>query len=104
MRPGNEKIGLRYGARIKIAEIPPGPPVLSTLVAEIYGPDEDGQIGTARDVKRIFETTAGVVDVDWYVEDDQKKFTFDVDKEKAAENGISTEAVIPNTEDRARAG
>lgn len=92
LRPGIEKIGDRYGARIKIAEIPPGPPVLSTLVAEIYGPNEDGQIRIAMDVRKIFQSTGGVVDVDWYVEDDQKKITFDVDKEKAAENGISTEA------------
>jgi multidrug efflux pump subunit AcrB len=92
LRPAIKSIGDKYGARIKIAEIPPGPPVLSTLVAEIYGPDEKGQIAIARDVKHIFETTGGVVDVDWYVEADQKKFTFAVDKEKAAENGISTEA------------
>ena len=92
LRPEIKKIGDKYGARIKIAEIPPGPPVLSTLVAEIYGPDEKGQIAIARDVKHIFETTGGVVDVDWFVEADQKKFTFAVDKEKAAENGISTEA------------
>ena len=92
LRPEIKKIGDKYGARIKIAEIPPGPPVLSTLVAEIYGPDEKGQIAIARNVKHIFETTGGVVDVDWFVEADQKKFTFAVDKEKAAENGISTEA------------
>jgi multidrug efflux pump subunit AcrB len=92
LRPGIVMIGNRFGANIKIAEIPPGPPVLSTLVAEIYGPEEEGQIRIAGDVKGIFETTGGVVDVDWYVEAEQKKFTFEVDKEKAAESGISTEA------------
>ncbi|HTR45029.1 MAG TPA: efflux RND transporter permease subunit, partial [Thermodesulfovibrionales bacterium] len=92
VRPGLKKIGDRYGARIKVAEIPPGPPVLSTLVAEIYGPDTKRQIGIAGEIKEIFEKTEGVVDVDWYVEDDQKKLTFEVDKEKAALNGIATEA------------
>jgi multidrug efflux pump subunit AcrB len=93
MRPGLEKIAAPYGARIKVAEIPPGPPVLSTLVAEIYGPDSGRQIEIASRVKEIFETTEGVVDVDWYVEEDQRKITFEVDKVKAAESGVSTEAV-----------
>ncbi len=92
LRPELKRIGDKYGARIKVAETPPGPPVLSTLVAEIYGPDTKRQIGIARQIKDIFAKTPGVVDVDWYVEDDQKKFTFEVDKEKAALNGISTEA------------
>ena len=93
LRPGIKRIGDKYHARIKVVEIPPGPPVLSTLVAEVYGPDFDRQIGIARDIKEIFRGTGGVVDVDWYVEDDREKTTFDVDKEKAAYNGISTETV-----------
>jgi multidrug efflux pump subunit AcrB len=92
VRPELKKIGDRYGARIKVAEIPPGPPVLSTLVAEVYGPDTKRQIGIAQEIKDIFKKTDGVVDVDWYVEADQKKLTFEVDKEKAALNGITTEA------------
>lgn len=93
LRPGLKKIANPYGASIKVAEIPPGPPVLSTLVAEIYGPDTKGQIEVARQVKEVFENTEGVVDVDWYVEDDQKKIVFEVDREKASFNGISTETV-----------
>ena len=92
IRPELKKITDRYNARLKVAEIPPGPPVLSTLVAEVYGPDTARQIAIAKDIKKIFRETEGVVDVDWYVEDDQKKITFDVDKEKAARNGITTEA------------
>jgi multidrug efflux pump subunit AcrB len=92
LRPELKRVGDKYGARIKVAEIPPGPPVLSTLVAEVYGPDTKRQIEIAKDIKEIFTKTPGVVDVDWYVEDDQKKFTFEIDKEKAAFNGISTEA------------
>ncbi len=94
IRPEIEKIGERFKVRsIKIVEIPPGPPVLSTLVAEVYGPHFNRQIDIARQIKDIFSKTRGVVDIDWYMEDDQKKMTFDVDKEKAAYNGISTEDV-----------
>jgi len=93
LRPALKRIGDKYGARIKVAEIPPGPPVLSTLVAEVYGPEPKRQIEIAREIRGIFEKTEGVVDVDWYVEDDQKKISFEVDKEKAAYHGISTEAV-----------
>lgn len=89
IRPGIKEIGDRYGASIKIAEVPPGPPVLSTLVAEIYGPDHGRQIEIARQIKGVFQETEGVVDVDWYVEDDQKKVVFEVDKEKAAYNGVN---------------
>jgi multidrug efflux pump subunit AcrB len=93
LRPEIKKIGDKYNARIKVVEIPPGPPVLSTLVAEVYGPDFNRQIDIARQIKNVFEDTKGVVDVDWYVEDDQKKLLFEVDKEKAAYNGIDTEKV-----------
>jgi multidrug efflux pump subunit AcrB len=93
LRPELKKIADQYHARIKIAEIPPGPPVLSTLVAEVYGPDLQRQTEIARKIRDIFEKTDGVVDVDWYVEDDQKKVIFDLDKEKAAQHGITTEAV-----------
>jgi multidrug efflux pump subunit AcrB len=93
LRPPLQEIGDRYGASIKVAEIPPGPPVLSTLVAEVYGPDPERRIEIAAAIKKIFSETDGVVDVDWYVEADQKKLTFVVDKDKAAAHGISTEAV-----------
>ncbi|MBI5076397.1 MAG: efflux RND transporter permease subunit [Nitrospirae bacterium] len=93
LRPGLKRIADRYHARLKVAEIPPGPPVLSTLVAEVYGPDLQRQTVIAGSVRDIFEKTDGVVDVDWYVEDDQQKITFDVDRDKAGQHGISTEAV-----------
>jgi multidrug efflux pump subunit AcrB len=93
LRPEIQRIAALYGANVKIAEIPPGPPVLQTLVAEIYGPDYQRQIQIARRVKEIFEKTDGVVDVDWYVEDDQPKVIFSVDREKAALNGVSVEQV-----------
>ncbi|HEY0469694.1 MAG TPA: efflux RND transporter permease subunit [Polyangiaceae bacterium] len=87
-------IARRTGARIKIAEVPPGPPVLETLVAEIYGPDYERQIQVARQVRSIMDDTTGVVDVDWYVEDDQPKNRFVVDKEKAALSGVSEAEIV----------
>jgi multidrug efflux pump subunit AcrB len=86
-------IAKEHGARIKVAEVPPGPPVLQTLVAEIYGPKEEGREKLASQVLSIFDNTPGVVDADWYVEDAQPKQTWRVDREKAALNGISTEDV-----------
>ncbi len=85
-----QEIAALHGAAVKIAEVPPGPPVLSTLVAEIYGPDFEGRVAVARQVKEIFETTPGVVDIDWYVEDDQRQYNFVVDKDRAAVRGVST--------------
>jgi multidrug efflux pump subunit AcrB len=67
--------------------------VLSTLVAEIYGPEYDRQIEVASQIKSIFSTTEGVVDVDWYVEADQDKYVFAVDREKASLTGVSAEAI-----------
>ncbi|HEV8493129.1 MAG TPA: efflux RND transporter permease subunit [Candidatus Angelobacter sp.] len=89
LRPGLQRIGERFGARIKVSEVPPGPPVLQTLVAEIYGPDRNGQIALANKVKDIFHHTPGVVDVDWYVEDPQSKYNIQVDLDKAALHGVS---------------
>jgi len=86
-------IAERYGARIKVAEVPPGPPVLETLVAEVYGPVMERRIALARQMRDLFKQTKGVVDVDWYVEDDQTKYRLLVDEEKAALNGISQDDV-----------
>jgi len=88
-----QPIAERYGARIKVAEVPPGPPVLETLVAEVYGPSMDRRIELARQIRDLFKQTKGVVDVDWYVEDDQPKYNLCVDEEKAAINGISEDDI-----------
>ena len=96
MRGPIERIARAAGAAVKIAEVPPGPPVLSTLVAEVYGPTDEARLATAREVKRIFERTAGVVDVDWFVEAPQEKRTFVVDREKAALAGVP-EAQVART-------
>jgi multidrug efflux pump subunit AcrB len=87
-------IAQRSGARIKVAEVPPGPPVLETMVAEIYGPDYGRQIEVAKQIRDKMEKMPGVVDVDWYVEDDQPKYRFVVDKEKAALSGVSEAEIV----------
>jgi multidrug efflux pump subunit AcrB len=93
LRPELDKIATPFGARIKVAEVPPGPPVLQTLVAEIYGPDYKGQIQVAKQIKQVFQQTPGVVDVDWYVEDPQTKYDIKVDLDKAALHGVSAAEV-----------
>ncbi|MFB3812836.1 MAG: efflux RND transporter permease subunit [Terriglobales bacterium] len=89
LRPELQKIGLAYGARVKVSEVPPGPPVLATLVAEVYGPTHEGRVELAAKIKRILETTPGVVDIDWYVEDPQTRYDMQVDLDKAALHGVS---------------
>lgn len=96
VRPEVQKIAKKYGANVKIIEVPPGPPVLSTLVAEIYGPDYAEQIKVAKQVKTILETTPDIVDIDWMVEDAQTEYKLEVDKEKAMLNGIAPQQVVGN--------
>ena len=81
------------GATLQVAEVPPGPPVLQTLVAEVYGPDPARRIAVAAQVKAIFEGTPGVVDTDWYVEAGQPKVTLVVDGEKASAAGLSAASI-----------
>jgi len=93
MRGPIQDIATKWNARVKVAEVPPGPPVVATLVAEIYGPDYKRQIELARRVRQIFDEMPGVVDVDWYVVADQKKLDFKVEQDKAALRGISSAEV-----------
>ncbi len=96
LRPLLTAIAKKYGAAVAVAEVPPGPPVLQSLVAEIYGPDETQRLALAREVRGIMERAPGVVDLDWYVEDEQPKFRYVVDRAKAAQHGVS-EAAIART-------
>jgi multidrug efflux pump subunit AcrB len=93
VRPAVDSIAKQYGASAKVAEIPPGPPVLSTLVAEVYAADDASRVEAAKAVKQVFESTPGVVDVDWTVEAPQQKRTFRVDRMRAAEVGASVEQI-----------
>ena len=94
IRPHLQEIGKAFGANIKVVEVPPGPPVLSTIVAEIYGPNYEEQIKVAQQVKDILSETTDVVDIDWMVEDAQTEYNFEIDKEKAMLYGISPQQIL----------
>ncbi len=81
-------IAQRHGATLAVSEVPPGPPVLQTLVAEVYGPDEAARVALAGKVREVFQSTPGVVDVDWYVEAPQPRVTYQVDQARAAAHGL----------------
>ncbi len=96
-------IANKFSANIKVAEVPPGPPVLQTLVAEVYGPTAEGRVTVARQIRQFLEESPGVVDIDWYVEDDQPRIRLLPDSQKAALHGI-TEADIARTISMASVG
>ena len=96
IRPEIHKIAKKYGANVKIVEVPPGPPVLSTIVAEVYGPDYETQVKIADEVQKILINTDDVVDVDWMVETPQKEFKIVPDKEKAMLNGVASQQIVGN--------
>lgn len=93
IRPAITAIAKKYGGVVAVAEVPPGPPVLQTLVAEIYGPTASDRLDLAQKVKNIFATTEGVVDIDWFREAERNRKVITIDKEKAALNGVSEELV-----------
>lgn len=96
IRPEIQKIGKKHGANIKIVEVPPGPPVLSTIVAEIYGPNYEDQLKVADQVQKILQNTDDVVDVDWMAEAPQTEFKLVADKEKSMLNGVAPAQIIGN--------
>ncbi len=99
LRPALKQIADAAGARIAVAEVPPGPPVQQTLVAEIYGPDYQKQMALASQVKHIFETTAGVVDTDWFVAAPEKQYDLHIDSAQAALAGLSSQQIAANVSD-----
>lgn len=93
IRPGIQKALAPYGATFTVAEVPPGPPVQATVVAEVYGPDYEGQIALAEQVRRIFARTAGVADVDWSVDRGPPRVRLTVDHQRAALHGVAAAQV-----------
>ena len=87
-------LGEQLGVNVKVTEVPPGPPVQATMVAEVYGPTFEGRLEVAHQVRRIFEDTDGVVDVDWYVENPGPRWEVHVNREKAIRAGITPEQVV----------
>ncbi|WP_308992403.1 efflux RND transporter permease subunit [Mariniflexile litorale] len=93
LRPDIQKIASKYHANVKLVEVPPGPPVLSTIVAEIYGPNYTEQIKIANSIQNILKNTDDVVDIDWMVEADQTEYQFNINKEKAMLYGVAPQQI-----------
>ena len=94
VRPALQEIGQRHGANVKVVEVPPGPPVLAPIVAEIYGPDEDGRRQVAKAVRTVFEQAPGVVDVDDSSIATAPRKLLLVDRRKAATLGVPQQAIV----------
>jgi len=94
MRPEIQKIAAKYNANAKVVEVPPGPPVIATIVGEIYGPDPKVQEDIALQIKKMLGTVDDVVDIDWMTEDEQMEYNFTIDKEKAMLAGISPKTAV----------
>ncbi|NLP58445.1 efflux RND transporter permease subunit [Lutibacter sp. B1] len=94
LRADIQAIGKTFNANVKLVEVPPGPPVSSTIVAEVYGPDYNGQMDIARQLEKIVTTTDDIVDVDNSIEAEQVEYNFVVDKEKAMLNGVAPQQIV----------
>ncbi len=94
VRPALQQIGRRFGANVKVVEVPPGPPVQAPIVAEIYGPEAQGRRDVAKAVRAVFEKTEGVVDVDDSSIADAPKTLLLVDRRKAAMLGVPQQAIV----------
>jgi multidrug efflux pump subunit AcrB len=94
LRPELQKIAARHNARVKVVEVPPGPPVLSPIVAEVYGPDTKGRQDMAAAIRSVFEKTDNIVDVDMTTVANAPKQLLVVDRKKAALLGVSQQAIV----------
>ena len=94
VRPALQKIGQAHGAEVKVVEVPPGPPVLAPIVAEIYGPDPAGQLAVAKRVRAAFAATPDIVDVDDTVDDNAPKLLVRIQQGKAAVSGVAARDVV----------
>jgi multidrug efflux pump subunit AcrB len=89
VRPALAAIGKKHGGSVKVVEVPPGPPVQAPLVAEVYGPFQSGQQQLTRELRKVFEATPGVVDVDDSLEAPSQRVVVTIDRQKAALLGVS---------------
>lgn len=94
LRPALQAIGARHGANVKVVEVPPGPPVLSPIVAEVYGPDEAGRRQVAKALRAVFQKTPGVVDVDDSSIAAAPRKLLLIDRRKAALLGVPQQAIV----------
>ena len=97
-RPEIHAIVSKAGGHVQVAEVPPGPPVLSTLVVEIYGPEKKGREELSKKVEALLAQTEGITDIDTYLEADQKLLRFNIDSEKASLNGIDNTTLAATLE------
>ncbi|WP_006786641.1 efflux RND transporter permease subunit [Thiorhodospira sibirica] len=93
VRPSLHEIARRHGGRVKVVEVPPGPPVMSPIVAEIYGPDYQGQIAVATQLREVFERGRGIVDIDDSVEYPGARYILEIDRQKAALLGVAQDSI-----------
>lgn len=93
IRPELSRIGARYGASVKVVEVPPGPPVLAPIVAEVYGPDYATVSKVARGLEKTFHGNADIVDIDTSVEADAPREVVTVDRERAAKLGLTQASI-----------
>ncbi|TXT28756.1 MAG: acriflavin resistance protein [Rhodocyclaceae bacterium] len=94
LRDRIEAIGKFNGGVAKVVEVPPGPPVMSPILAEIYGPDMKGQMSVGKQVRKVFEETKDIVAVDDYIEADSRKVILHVLQSKAAQLGVAQSDIV----------
>jgi multidrug efflux pump subunit AcrB len=94
VRPALQEIVQKYNGSVKVVEVPPGPPVQSPIVAEVYGLDYEGQIQLAKDIREKFENADNIVDIDDSIEAAQKRLVVKVDQQKAALLAVSQNAIV----------
>ncbi len=89
-----QAIGKTLNANVKIVEVPPGPPVMAPIVAEVYGPDYERQIAAAKQLRSLFENTPDIVDTDDWVEADQEQWLLEIDRQRAAMLGVAQSSIV----------
>ena len=94
MRAELQRIGNQYNANVKVIEVPPGPPVMSPIVAEVYGSNYEKQIETAKSLRALYSRTENIVDIDDSIETDQEKWTAKIDRQKAAINQVPYSSIV----------
>ena len=94
VRPGLKEIADKYGARLQVAEVPPGPPVMATLLIEVFDPNPVNQRALAEEIKNVLRATEGIVDVDSYIPEDQPITRLVVDRQKATLNGVAAADIV----------
>ncbi|BDU57635.1 multidrug transporter AcrB [Limnohabitans sp. MORI2] len=93
-RPALQAIGKQFNANVKVIEVPPGPPVLAPIVAEVYGPTDEGRHQVAKSVRAMFNAQSGVVDVDDSTISAAPRQVLLINRQKAAQMGVSHQAIV----------